>query len=204
MDFDIADETDTGFCYMLPFDVQRALVEMTFFTREVFQPAQYKVLLDAYLANAYPGIGFVVTRQEIGQIPMTAHRFAGQEGQRFFRIGASAGMTKPSTGFTFTRILRDSEALVRHVASGNRAVKKYRGSQGRFLFYDTLLLGILRREPQSLKRLMYRLFSTQSFKKVLLFLDERTHLGQEASIFMRLPIRLFLYQVWLTYIKNKR
>jgi hypothetical protein len=113
-------------------------------------------------------------------------------------------MTKPSTGFTFMRILRDSEEIVRQVASGAPSIKKYRGSATRFHFYDTLLLGILSRKPQLLKKLMYQLFRTQPFRKVLMFLDERTHVAQEATIFARLPIGLFLYQVLLTFLKSVR
>jgi lycopene beta-cyclase len=188
----------------LPFNEQNALVEMTFFTEEAFPEEQYKALLNQYLERHYPGTKFQITKQEVGQIPMTNFRFAGKESDNLLHIGTSAGMTKPSTGFTFMRILRDSEEIVRQVASGAPSIKKYRGSATRFHFYDTLLLGILSRKPQLLKKLMYQLFRTQPFRKVLMFLDERTHVAQEATIFARLPIGLFLYQVLLTFLKSVR
>jgi len=204
MDFDIADDSNSGFCYVLPFNEQNALVEMTFFTEEAFPEEQYKALLNQYLERHYPGTKFQITKQEVGQIPMTNFRFAGKESDNLLHIGTSAGMTKPSTGFTFMRILRDSEEIVRQVASGAPSIKKYRGSATRFHFYDTLLLGILSRKPQLLKKLMYQLFRTQPFRKVLMFLDERTHVAQEATIFARLPVGLFLYQVLLTFLKSVR
>jgi lycopene beta-cyclase len=202
MDFDIADDSDTGFCYVLPFTEQYALVEMTFFSENVHNDEHYKSLLNQYLVRHFPGIVFTIEKQEVGVIPMTDVRFAGKLAPNVVQIGTSAGMTKPSTGFTFMRILRDSEELVRQVASGAPTIKEYRGSQSRFWFYDALLLGILRRKPWLMKGLMYRLFKAQPFKKVLLFLDERTQPWQEASIFIRLPIGLFLQQVVLTMFKK--
>jgi len=203
MDFDIADESNTGFCYVLPFTSQYALVEMTFFSEHVHEDGHYKGLLNNYLERHFPGVVFTIEKEEVGVIPMTDYRFAGKLAPNMLNIGTSGGMTKPSTGFTFMRILRDSEEIVRQVATGAPDIKKYRGSTSRFWFYDVLLLGILSRKPALMKGLMYKLFKAQSFRQVLLFLDERTQPWQEASLFMRLPIGLFVYQVFLNAFRKR-
>lgn len=197
MDFDLP---GNGFIYLLPFSSCQALIELTYFSTKLYQSEHYRFHLQEFMAMRYPQINFQLKNEECGKIPMSGKNFTGIGAAGQYLIGTAGGMTKATTGYTFTRIMNDCERIVKAVAKGKSAIPN-RGTTGRFLFYDRLLLGILERKPDLLETIMYELFSKQPFQRILAFLDESSSFWQELKIFGRLPWKPFLTEIF-RYRKN--
>lgn len=197
MDFDVA---GNGFVYLLPFSSCQALIELTHFSSTLYQPEHYHFHLQKFMALRYPQVNFQIKFEERGKIPMSREKFTGVGAAGQWLIGTAGGMTKATTGYTFGRITKDCAQIAAAVAAG-KPVAANRGTTGRFLFYDRLLLGILERKPALLQKIMYQLFSKQPFNRILAFLDESSSFWQELKIFCSLPWTPFLKQLFL-YRKN--
>ncbi len=189
MDFNVPQTHGCSFMYVLPLSETRALVELTFFSARVLSTAEYDTELDRFIRARF-GNDFEITEREQGQIPMQqgVFRHSGQRGE--INIGTLAGMVKPSTGYAFQRIREDSAALA--AAYFNKTTPKRKCENNRFAFYDALLLWILRNRPEAGKPIFTKLFKSCKIERILRFMDERTNIWEELSIFSRLPIAVFL------------
>lgn len=198
MDFDI-DQPKTAvlFSYVLPFDPNVALVELTQFTKSGWSDAQYDAQLEVLMRKRYllePG-QYRIRSVESGKIPMDPIPYPGQPNPATFPIGTVAGAVKPSTGYAFARMQRTCAHLVSTLHKEGRP-RYPQASAGRFKLYDLLLLRILREKPAQGVRIFRALFSRVPIDLVFRFLDESTRLRQEISIFRRLPITPFLNSLW--------
>jgi len=190
MDFNIAQNAQTQFMYVLPFDAQQALLEPTRFGSEAISKEEAFELIATYLAPF--DTTFELVSQEQGIIPMcSAAPFAQESATNVHRMGAGAGQLKPSTGYSFVRNLHDANALVKSLQEGSRILER-RQVKPRFAYYDRLLLQILAQKPSSGKDIFQRLFASNKAQDVLNFLDERSAPLQEARLMLTLPIFLFL------------
>jgi len=189
MDFSIDQQGETRFMYVLPFSEKSALVELTYFSPRPLDKPVYDREIEGYVADL-AGEKYRVVNKEYGQIPMQQGVFQhrGQQGE--IHIGTLAGMAKPTTGFAFQRIRKDSRELARAYFTGKKARRT--DETDRFAFYDSLLLWIIRNYPQAGKGIFTRLFQQTNMKLVLRFLDQQTTIWEELNIFARLPINIFL------------
>jgi Brp/Blh family beta-carotene 15,15'-monooxygenase len=108
-----------------------------------------------------------------------------------FRTGSGAGKVKPSTGYAFKEMARDAIHIVDTIHTQSfkhRVVLR----SGKFSFYDRLLLKILEQHPSRGKEIFERLFQHVDGKRVLQFLEEKTSIIEDISIFMALPKTLFM------------
>ncbi|MFZ4102257.1 MAG: lycopene cyclase family protein [Sphingobacterium thalpophilum] len=201
MDFNIEQDQAVHFMYVLPFSKTEALVEFTSFSALDCYSDQ---IYDSYLRN-YISVKFncpyEIIREEKGKIPMTDFNFPTQDKEGIIQIGSAGGAIKPSTGYAFKRISRQTEYLIECFLNNNESMNNVNTS-GRFHFYDTLLLQIIRNQPKKVSMIMNQLFVQNSFQKILSFLDENSTLFEELSLFSTLPKRLFLKQV-LHYVHAK-
>ena len=194
MDFSIDQGDAVHFMYVLPFSSTQALVEFTVFSKlSAYQDAEYERYLKAYIDQKF-NTSYKILRVESGRIPMTDFNFGSADDQRIRLIGSAAGAIKPTTGYAFNRIRKDTRDLVKCLDNptlGPRTVFRKK----RFRLYDKLLLMIIRDEPHQIRRVMEQLFYNNPFRRILDFLDEESSFRQEIAIFSQLPIRLFLKQV---------
>jgi lycopene beta-cyclase len=193
MDFNVPQENGCSFMYLLPLSETRALVELTYFSPYVFEAAWYDAELARYISQRF-GEDYSITETEQGQIPMQQGIFQLRGPNDEINIGTLAGMVKPSTGFAFQRIRRDSVALAEAYFTG---VKASRSSEDtRFSLYDKLLLSIIKEHPEACERIFTDLFKHTEMERILRFMDERTGLWEEVGIFLRLPRGIFLKALW--------
>lgn len=195
MDFRTEQKGGAVFFYTLPFSTKKALVECTVFGAEPWDEADYEERLREY-TERYISSDITISHREAGQIPMSminfdAFRFDGTKS-----LGTAAGLVKPSTGYMFLRSLRNVERLT----DETKEPEKPR----RFAFYDRLLLGIIRDEPQQISRIMYHLFSRNAFTHVFRFLDEETTLKEDVKMLSTLPYAPFLKQLTKQSFSRKR
>lgn len=191
MDFSVNQEQGVSFAYLLPFSSQTALVEFTSFTEKPYDNLYFEASLSAYIHTHY-GSSYRIIKKEQAVIPMTDYAFDRYTKEGAVAIGTAAGMIKPTTGYAFNRIARDSQYLATQLLSG----KEIRGfEKTRFQFYDRLLLQLLQKNPQEARYILETLFKKVSYPRTLKFLDEDTNLWQEALIFSKLPKKSFLQTI---------
>lgn len=190
MDFDADQHDGTGFFYCLPFSTDRMLVEYTLFSPTPLPQTAYDDAVRSYLDRL--GIhDYAIDRREYGCLPMEDRPLSQRWGQHVFNLGAVGGMLKPTTGYAFQRTHRQVRRLVDTLVQTGTP-QPAAPSTRRFRFYDLLLLHILHETPEHGRSIFRRLFLHNPIDRVLQFIGEETHLGQDALIFRRLPYRLFL------------
>jgi len=197
MDFDTDQNHGVTFFYVLPFSKNEALIEYTFFTENVLSDEEYMAGIKNHLAERYnlSDDDYEITREEKGVIPMEDRRYPGWYNDRVMNIGTVGGLTKPSTGYTFTRIHRHCAEIVSELEKGNRPPETGASSY-RFRVYDMMLLYILKHEPKTSVKIFHDLFKKNSFERILTFLEEETTLPAEISIFSTLPYLPFFKSIW--------
>lgn len=191
MDFSLSDaRLPVFFHYILPFSARRALVECTFFSGDVFEQEVYEQLLTQYIAK-YIQVPFTLVSKEVGKIPMQlAPEKSIPLSTNIIPIGTAAGCIKASTGYSFTRVMQHTQSIIGWLKKENDM--RYPVSSKRFLFYDRLFLALIQHYPQQMPGIFASLFKNNRVLTILQFLDEKTHLFQEAIIFSRLPKWYFI------------
>ncbi|MEW6094546.1 MAG: lycopene cyclase family protein, partial [Chloroflexota bacterium] len=129
------------FFYTLPFSPTNALVEYTLFSCDLLPLEEYETALRLHLDEIGAG-QYRILATERGVIPMTDQPFPRRLGKRILSIGGRGGRVKPSTGYAFSRIQRDSERIV---ASLGRHGHPFAipPDDLRFRLHDALMLEIL-------------------------------------------------------------
>lgn len=197
MDFEVPQANGITFMYLLPFSKKRALVEYTIFSKKTLPKKQYEKQISGYLKNNY-GLGknqFSTKREEFGVIPMDDRKYPAWYCQRVLNIGTAAGLPKPTTGYTFSRIQNHAEKIVYALEKGVN-LPESQSSSYRFRVYDLMMLYMLACEPDESLAVFNNLFKKNSFDLVLHFLAEQTNPLQELDIFSGMPYLPFFRSVY--------
>ena len=187
MNFCTPQEQGCTFLYMLPVSKRRALVEYTLFTEKELTAEQYDKGLRDFISGELKLTEYRIAETEQGIIPMTNMVFPASEGKVTF-IGTAGGQTKASTGYTFQFIQHHAQKLVASLVN-HQPVKAY---PARFRFYDSVLLRILAEQKLKGADVFYRMFCKNKAWKVLKFLDNQTHPGDELFIMHSTRKRFFI------------
>jgi lycopene beta-cyclase len=190
------------FFYVLPFSPRLALVEYVL-TRpsaraavaEGPPPPSAASALRTYLEGTLGLRRYRVVRREGGASPLTDRPFPRRLGRSVMAIGVAGGRLKPSTGYAFTRIQRDSAAIVRSL---ERHGEPFRVPRDRRLyrFLDAVLLRLMTREGAAIVPIFAALFARNSPDRVLRFLDERASWFELLALVLTLPPWPFLTVLW--------
>lgn len=189
MDFDLPQKGNTRFMYVLPFSKKQALVEYTLFSSDLLKDQEYENAIDVYLKKI-GAHNYTIDEKEKGSIPMTAYPFWKHNSTNILFIGTAGGWTKASTGFTFKKSIRKIEQLVPFLKT-NQALSSFE-KKSRFNFYDMLFLDVLAKHNERGAALFQKLFQKNPANRILSFLDDQTHFGQELLIMRSFPIGPFL------------
>lgn len=193
MDFRTDQKNATAFMYVLPYSRQTALIEYTLFSTKLLTDEEYEQEIKTYLQINYgfSEDSYRITRVEKGIIPMVQQSGGNGVGGRVFDIGQLAGVSKPTTGYTFNRIHRVNEQIAKALDKGVEPVVNNR-SNVRFRFYDLLLLDILVNRAEYSEYIFSSLFRSNKMDRILNFLDEKTTLIEEIRLLQTLPFKPFL------------
>lgn len=180
MDFRAPQGQGLGFYYLLPAHPRRALVMAVHIGSDPHPPP-----LRPYVQRLL-GDAWTVVSEERGSTPATDHRFVRRAGLRTVRIGISGGQLRPSTGYAFQRIQRDSDAIVgallRHGAPLPVSTDPWV-----LRTMDAIMLTVVARHPGATAPLFYRLFEGNPIHRVLRFLDDRPSWRDVVGIVRSLP-----------------
>lgn len=194
MDFNVDQSYGFAFMYLLPISTTEALVEYTLFTDSVLEKEVYRDEIKRYLTNSYPNLGYGMIREEFGVIPMVPGAWSPGDG-RIQNIGGAAGLAKPSTGYTFARIQRDSSQIAASIAEGS--LERHPPSDKRKGWMDEMIIRILREDPQHAVHVFEQLFRKNGMDLMLRFLDEKTSLAEDLRIMSSVPS-------WWEFVKRLR
>ncbi|AXT61532.1 lycopene cyclase [Aquimarina sp. AD10] len=194
MDFELPQQGNTRFMYMLPLSKNEALFEYTLFSEDLLEYQDYETEIIKYLENK--GItDYEIVEKEQGCIPMTCYDFRKHNSKNIIHIGTAGGWTKPSTGFTFSLTLKKIKELTFYLKAGNNNMSKF-GKRNRFWYYDLLFIDLLYKKNYIGATLFSKLFQKNKGVKILKFLDEETSIVEEIKITTSLPAGLFLKVLW--------
>jgi lycopene beta-cyclase len=189
MDFRTDQRFGTAFCYVLPFNRNKALIENTVLSTELLQQEQYEEGLRSYIKDVLKIPVYEIVEKEFGVIPMTNFKFPSRH-NNIIHIGTAGGQTKGSSGYTFQFIQKQSTAIANVLAiTGKPFVQT---TPGRFNFYDSVLLKVLLKGSVSGEKIFSDLFKKNPVNKVFKFLDNETSLSEELKIISSLPTMPFL------------
>ncbi|MEU3132532.1 lycopene cyclase family protein [Streptomyces sp. NPDC007027] len=187
-------ERGLSFGYVLPLDPHTALVEYTEFSPAPLTSDGYRQALDRYTQDVL-GLGtFEVTAREHGVIPMTDARFPRRVGRSVHRIGTAGGATRPSTGYTFAAIQRQSRAVAARLRAGT-PLRMPPAHRPRARAMDSVLLRALHTGRINGPDFFGRLFSGVPAERLLTFLDGGSRWYEDLLIGVRTPVAPMLRTV---------
>ena len=171
MDYRIRDKNSTAFTYVLPFKKNEALIEHTYFSKNVQNHDVYEEYIKDYLNKYYGKSTYKLVKSEFGVIPMTTYPFHRDSTMNITKIGTAGGWVKPSTGYSFKNCEKYSEKILDNIKNG----KEFKISpKKRYLFLDKILLGVLSNYNYQGEAIFHRMIKRNKTKNVLRFLDEES------------------------------
>lgn len=204
MDFRTDQKHGFAFVYVLPYSKRRALVEYTLFTAELLDRNDYESALKTYVRDILriSELHWKTIRSEYGVIPMEDTLYPAWIERGVLNMGMNGGQSKPSTGYTFSRIQRYAVEVAKGIATRNMQDLNQL-SPKRFLFYDRLILWLLREDPTVVPGIFIRLFEKNGADRVFKFLSEETHFGQELAIMASTRWRHFFRAIWRSVVRGR-
>ena len=192
MDFSINQNSSTQFMYILPFSKTEALVEYTLFSEQLLETDKYKSALKDYLSSS--GIlNYQIKSRESGKIPMTCYPFFELNTKNILNIGSAGGWSKPSTGYTFKNIDRNTSRILDFLKE-DRSFKEFL-KKDRFWFYYLIFLDVLFYKNHLGKTLFTSMFKKNDPKTIFRFLDNKSSIYEEFKIMLSFPKLIFLSAV---------
>ncbi|MFF9431274.1 lycopene cyclase family protein [Streptomyces sp. NPDC014746] len=180
-----------SFGYVLPLNPHEALVEYTEFSAGPLSEEAYDEALAHYTGSLLGLEDFEVRAVEQGRIPMTDASHPRRTGRNVFRIGAAGGAVRPSTGYAFGAIQRQTRAVAALVHA-NREPLPPAPYPARALAMDRVVLLGLDSGRLSGPDFFTRLFESVPAERLLRFLDGRTRLLEDVGIGLRTPVPTML------------
>jgi len=130
MDFVVPDGDSGAFIYILPYSRRTALIESTLISVRIAEKEEHLERVQHYIQCTLPAtvsLGAV----EAGLIPMTTSSFPFRIASGLYNIGTLSGAVKPSTGYAFSRIQRQSKDIVRQILKFGRPLDAQMGIDDR-------------------------------------------------------------------------
>ena len=197
MDYRIRDKNSTAFTYVLPFKKDEALIEHTYFSKNVQNHEVYEEYIKDYLNKYYGKSTYKLVKSEFGVIPMTTYPFHRDSTMNITKIGTAGGWVKPSTGYSFKNCEKYSEKILDNIKNG----KEFKISpKKRYLFLDKILLGVLSNYNYQGESIFHRMIKRNKTKNVLRFLDEESTLLEMIKIIISMRsiyfVKVFLKSLY--------
>ncbi len=203
MDFRIEQKGEARFFYLLPTSAHESLVEFTIFGKEVLSPQEYLVEIQNYFKNYLPTTDFEIVEEEFGVIPMSDVPLKTAEKQFIINIGTRGGQTKASSGFTFYNIQQQSDQLIAALVA-QKPLHKLHFHPERFRQYDAMLLNLMQYNRYETRAIFGMLFQKHPVERVLKFLNNETHFGEELRIMASMPTLPFMQALLhKTFLKDR-
>jgi len=199
MDFNIPQNGNTRFMYVLPIDKNMALFEYTLFSKNLLKHSDYEDAIKDYL-NQKKITDFEILEKEIGSIPMTSFKFEELNSKSILNIGTAGGWTKASTGYTFNNTSKKTKDLVVFLKTENDLTQF--SKRTKFWFYDLLFLDVLATNNGKGSTVFSDMFKRVNAKTIFKFLDEESTFLQDLKIMSSVSPKLFLSAIFKRIFKS--
>ena len=192
MDFNIPQNGNTRFMYVLPIDKNMALFEYTLFSKDLLEHSEYEDAIKDYLKEKKI-TEFEILEKENGAIPMTSFKFEELNSNSILNIGTAGGWTKASTGYTFYNTSKKTKDLVSFLKKEDdlSAFSK----KTKFWFYDLLLLDVLANNNEKGSTFFASIFKKVNVKTILKFLGEESNIGEDLKIITSVSPKPFILAI---------
>jgi len=190
MDYNLQDTGTTSFTYVLPYSTNEALVEFTYFSKDIVANEVYDEFLKTYIKENLQVKHYEITKTEQGIIPMSSYRFEQHNKARVYKIGTAGGWVKPSTGYSFKMSEKKAAQLVHNIL--HKKPLHHKMNSKRFRFYDDIMLDVLHSDNARGANVFHILYKKNSIKNIFSFLDEETVFKQELGIMFPMTSYAFI------------
>ena len=199
MDFNIPQNGNTRFMYVLPINKNIALFEYTLFSKDLLERSEYEVAIKDYLKEKKV-TEFEILEKENGVIPMTSFKFQELNSNSILNIGTAGGWTKASTGYTFYNTSKKTQDLVSFLKkeddlSGFAKRTKY-------WIYDLIFLDVLANDNENGSSLFASIFKKVNVKTILKFLAEESNFIEDLKIITSVSPKPFVRSIFKRFLKN--
>ena len=178
MDFDIDQEGEARFFYVMPTTKREALVELAIFSNQLLDDTAYNALIKDYTEKDLGILDYKVAHQEFGIIPMTDYDFTQHQTAHIIQIGTPGGQVKPSSGYAFSRIQKHVKKILNNLKEEKHPAHRI-SSKARYRFYDRIFLNVVVKNRLSAPEIFKNLFKSNPTPRVLSFLSEETSLFED-------------------------
>ena len=199
MDFNIPQNGNTRFMYVLPIDKKTALFEYTLFSKDLLENSEYEDAIKDYLKEKKV-TDFEILEKENGAIPMTSFKFQELNSKSILNIGTAGGWTKASTGYTFYNTSKKTKDLVAFLK--NEDDLSLFAKRTKFWFYDLLLLDVLANNNDKGSALFASIFKKVNVKTILKFLGEDSNIREDLKIITSVSPKPFVMAIVKRFFKN--
>ena len=180
MDFRIDQKEQCRFVYVLPTTKKNALVEFTIFSPQLLTDEEYDIELKKYIADFLEIAEYKIERTEFGVIPMTNANIKKSQSEKVINIGTAGGVTKASTGYTFSFIQKQCAKIAKSLAHNQSAHISIKNDK--FNIYDTIFLRVLNENKYESRKIFSSMFKNLSPQTCLKFLDEESNLLEDIMV----------------------
>jgi lycopene beta-cyclase len=190
-----SNKKDIEFTYTLPFSNKNALVETTLFTKNPSFTHIQK--LHNQLLLKYKKFRFI--KKESGVLPMILSREFIDNNN--IPIGLSAGMARPSTGYSMMRIARWVKSIENNKIKSNN-IKHFEFKPNKLLeWFDSIFLTVCYLWPHKAPILFMRLFRNADIKSIIRFMSDVPTSRDIISILVSMPKIIMIHGLIKKYVK---
>ena len=175
MDFDCDQKNSVHFFYTLPYSKTKALIETTWISDlNSASLKDYDNQLKNYIENKLRIKNYKIIFKETGAIPLFHPKNIKKLNQ--VEIGTAGGMTRLSTGYTFSNIQEQSKYIRKNIE--NIKDTKIFSIKRKYEFLDNIFLKVLKKNPERMAQIFYKMFNSSpntvinflSIEKIFVFL----------------------------------
>jgi lycopene beta-cyclase len=197
LDFRTPQKDEPRFFYVLPFSETQALVECVFLSHD-----DYDRVLSDYIRSVLRTQNYTILSREGGVNPLTDFPFARRLGPRVMAIGTAGGRVKPTSGYAFTRIQKDSAAIVQSLVE-NGDPFGVPADPAFFRFCDAMMLKIMDEHGDRVESIFARMFRANSVERIFHFLDETSTPVENLGLISSLAQPLFIKVLFEVLVSRK-
>jgi len=180
---DIQDKRDIfNFIYLLPFSKNRALVESTYFSSEIYDKEIYMRDIKKYIHEKFKINRFHCKYEEFGIIPMG--KIVRNNSKNIFKIGVAGNWNRLSTGYSLQNAFIYSKQIVDQILNNNppRIKEKYLLN-----FLDNIFCNFVLTQPHNVKKFFKSFFFKNKLIDIVNFLNSTSNLVNIIRIIISLP-----------------
>ena len=200
MDFNIPQNGNTRFMYVLPIDKNIALFEYTLFSKDLLERSEYEVAIKDYLKEKKV-TDFEILEKENGVIPMTSFKFQELNSNNILNIGTAGGWTKASTGYTFYNTSKKTKELISFLKEEDDF--SVFSKRKKYWIYDLLFLDVLAKNNEKGSALFASIFKKVDVKTILKFLGEESKLREDLKIISSVSPLPFILSIFKRFLRIK-